>query len=62
MLNGYTGFWGFVVFALDVWAIVSIINSASTTGKKVLWILLVVLLPIIGFILWFFIGPRSALR
>ncbi|MCY4334271.1 MAG: PLDc N-terminal domain-containing protein [Litoreibacter sp.] len=51
---------GFIVFALDIWAIVSIINSKAETSKKVLWILLVLLLPLIGFVIWFFAGPRPS--
>ncbi|WP_298361185.1 PLDc N-terminal domain-containing protein [uncultured Litoreibacter sp.] len=49
---------GLIVFGLAIWAIVSIINSSVETGTKVLWILLVLILPIIGFIIWFFAGPR----
>lgn len=54
-----TGIGGLVVLALDVWAIVSIFGSSASTGKKVLWILLVLLLPLVGFILWLLLGPRS---
>lgn len=32
----------------------------ASTGMKVLWILLVVVLPLAGFILWFLLGPKSA--
>ncbi|MGJ8628226.1 MAG: PLD nuclease N-terminal domain-containing protein [Sulfitobacter sp.] len=53
------GIGGLIVLALDIWAIVSIIGSGATTGKKVLWSLLVILLPIVGFVIWFFIGPRA---
>lgn len=57
-----SGIGGLIIFVLDIWAIVSIIGSSVSTGKKVLWILLVVLLPILGFIIWFFAGPRGAGR
>lgn len=50
---------GLIVFALAIYAIVSIINSTAETGTKVVWILLVLILPIIGFIIWFFAGPRA---
>lgn len=50
---------GLVVLILDIWAIVSILTSGATTGAKVLWILLIVLLPILGFVIWFFAGPRG---
>lgn len=49
-----------LLLALDIWALVSIINSSRTTGSKVLWCLLVVLLPLLGFIIWLVAGPRSA--
>jgi hypothetical protein len=42
-----------------VWAIVNIAQSGATTGKKVLWIVLVLVLPVLGLILWFLLGPRS---
>jgi hypothetical protein len=38
---------------------VNIFQSSADTGKKVLWTVLVVLLPVLGFILWFFLGPRT---
>lgn len=54
------GLGGLLLLALDIWALVSIINSSRTTGSKVLWCLLVVLLPLLGFIIWLVAGPRSA--
>ena len=50
---------GLLILAADIWAIVSILQSSASTGKKVLWILLVLILPILGLILWFFLGPRG---
>jgi hypothetical protein len=54
------GIGGLIVLVLDIWALVSIIGSSASTGSKVLWSLLVILLPIIGFIIWLIAGPRSA--
>jgi succinate dehydrogenase/fumarate reductase cytochrome b subunit len=51
--------WGILVLVADIWAIVNIIQSSADTGRKVLWTVLVVLLPVLGFILWFFLGPKS---
>jgi hypothetical protein len=56
----FSGIGGLIVLVLDVWAIVSIVGSASSTGHKVLWILLVLILPLIGFLIWLVAGPRSA--
>ncbi len=55
-----SGLGGLVILAVDIWAIVSIIGSAASTGKKVLWVLLVLILPILGFIIWLICGPRSS--
>jgi len=44
----------------DVWAIVNIFQSGKGTADKVLWTVLVILLSVLGFILWFFLGPRTA--
>jgi Phospholipase_D-nuclease N-terminal len=51
--------WGLIVLVADIWAIVNIFQSGATTGAKVLWTLLVILLPVLGFIIWFFAGPKS---
>ncbi|MGH8640992.1 MAG: PLDc N-terminal domain-containing protein [Burkholderiales bacterium] len=53
------GFFGLLVLIADVWAIVNIAQSGATTGKKVLWIVLVLVLPVLGVILWFLLGPRT---
>lgn len=52
--------WGLIVLVADIWAIVNIILSPATTGRKVLWTVLVLLLPVFGFIIWFFAGPKKA--
>jgi hypothetical protein len=51
---------GLLVLVADIWAIVNVIQSGETTGTKVLWIVLVVVLPVLGFIIWYFAGPKSA--
>jgi hypothetical protein len=51
--------WGILVLIADVWAIVNIAQSSADTAKKVLWIVLVIVLPVLGFILWYFLGPRT---
>jgi len=59
MLTEYGGLWGLLVLIADIWAIVNIIQSSASTGKKVLWIVIVAVLPVLGFILWFFMGPKT---
>lgn len=50
---------GIIVFVLDVWAIASIINTNEPMNKKILWIAIVAILPIVGFIAWYFFGPKA---
>jgi succinate dehydrogenase/fumarate reductase cytochrome b subunit len=56
---GYNGLLGLLVLAGDIWAILNITQSSASNEKKLIWILVVVLLPLLGLILWFFLGPRN---
>ena len=51
---------GILILIADIWAIVNVIQSGTSGGKKALWILLIVLLPIIGLIIWFLAGPKKS--
>lgn len=55
---GYNGLLGLLVLAGDVWAIINIAQSSASNEKKLIWIVAVVVLPLLGLILWFFLGPR----
>lgn len=54
-----SGILGLLVLALDIYAIVRTVQSGASTGAKVLWILLVLLLPMFGLLLWFLLGPKD---
>jgi len=56
----FNGVWGLIVLIADVWAIVNIFQSRATTLAKVLWTVLVIVLPVLGFVIWFFAGPKSS--
>lgn len=56
---GYNGLIGLLVLAGDIWAIINIFQSSASNEKKLIWIIAVVLLPVLGLILWFFLGPRN---
>ncbi len=49
---------GLIIFVADIWAIVQTIQSSATGGMKVLWVLIIFILPVLGLILWFFLGPK----
>ncbi|TMH55544.1 MAG: hypothetical protein E6H55_18245 [Betaproteobacteria bacterium] len=55
---GYS-LWGVLVLIGDIWAIINILQSSVSNEKKLIWIIVVVLLPLLGLILWFFLGPRN---
>ena len=59
-----SGLMGLVVLIADLYAIIQVLGSNATTGGKLLWVLLILFLPVIGFILWLLMGPgnkRSAI-
>lgn len=58
-MSEYGGIIGLIILALDVWAIINVIQSTNTTGSKILWVLLILVLPVVGLIIWFFAGPRG---
>ena len=59
MSVGYHGLLGLLILAGDIWAVINIAQSSASNEKKLIWILVVVLLPLLGLILWYFLGPRS---
>lgn len=57
------GLFGLILLIVDIWAIVKTVGSSASTGTKVLWVVVIVLLPLLGLILWFLFGPsRSTAR
>ncbi len=56
------GLFSLIIFALDVWAIINVVKSGTETGKKILWVLLILFLPVLGLIIWALLGPRGNVR
>jgi len=50
---------GLVIVILDIIAIVDAVKSSMPTGQKVLWIILVLVLPVIGMVLYFVMGRKK---
>jgi uncharacterized membrane protein len=57
-----SGLVGLIVLIADIWAIVNVFQSGASTGGKVLWILLILILPLLGFLIWLIGGPRGGSR
>ena len=53
------GFFALLVLIADIWAILNIFQSSESNGSKVLWIALVIVFPVIGFIVWYVAGPKG---
>lgn len=51
---------GILILLGDIWAILNIAQSRESTGIKALWIVLVLVLPVLGLVIWYFAGPKSA--
>jgi hypothetical protein len=50
---------GLLILVADVWAILNVFQSRESPGTKALWIVLVLVLPVVGFLIWYFAGPKS---
>jgi hypothetical protein len=53
------GLFGLILLILNVWAIIRIFDSGASTAKRVIWIILILLLPVLGLILWLLFGPKG---
>ena len=49
-------FW-VIVTVLDIIALISVLKSGADSGTKILWVVLIILLPLLGMILYFLMGP-----
>ena len=54
-----TGIFGFIILIADVWAMVNVGQSDVTTGKKVAWIVGILIFPVIGLLVWWLAGPHE---
>jgi len=52
------GILGIVILVLDVLAILNVFKSAKPTGQKILWTVLILILPVIGLILYYLLGRK----
>jgi uncharacterized membrane protein len=52
------GLLGLIILAFDIYAIIKIINSGASTLAKVIWVLVILVLPVLGLLLWLLFGPK----
>ena len=56
---GELGFFGIIHLAIVVYAFMQIFGSNASDGRKILWVVIVAVLPVIGIVAWYFLGPRK---
>jgi hypothetical protein len=52
------GLMSVIILVLDIIAIIDVIKSSMSTGKKILWVLLILFLPVLGLILYYLFGRK----
>jgi len=52
-----TGIFGLIILIADIYAILMILQSSARAGQKLVWALVVFLLPLIGLVIWYVAGP-----
>lgn len=54
-----SGLLGLLILVADIYAIVKTVQSSAETMTKVLWVVVIILLPVLGLLLWFLFGPKG---
>lgn len=54
------GIVGLIVLVLDIIAIVDVLKSSLDATMKLLWVILILVLPVIGMVLYFLIGKKHS--
>lgn len=50
---------GLLILIFNIYAILNVARSPASSLTRVVWIALILIAPVIGFILWLFLGPRE---
>ncbi|MFD1341107.1 PLDc N-terminal domain-containing protein [Litorisediminicola beolgyonensis] len=53
------GIFGLIILVLDIYAIYQVLTSGASTLAKLIWTLVIIILPVLGFIAWLIAGPRG---
>lgn len=55
----YSGLLGLIILVLDIYAIIRVVQSGASALAKAIWIVVILLLPVLGLILWLLFGPKK---
>lgn len=51
-----------IPFIFWIWAFVDIIKNEFTGNNKIVWLLVIIFVPVLGFILYFLIGREQKIK
>ncbi len=54
------GLFGLIVLIADICAIYQVLTSTASTLAKIIWTVVILVLPMLGFIAWLILGPRGS--
>jgi hypothetical protein len=55
----FYGLVSLIELLLVIWALISILQSGVQPVEKLIWVLIILVLPLVGFLLWYLIGPGN---
>ena len=50
---------GLITVLLVIWALVGILQSGAQPVEKLIWVIIILVIPLLGFLLWYLMGPGS---
>lgn len=53
------GLLGLLILAFDIYAIIKVVGSGASTVAKVIWILVILIFPVLGLLIWLVAGPKG---
>ena len=54
----YLGLWVMIALAVNMWALISVFGAGVSWLNRALWTL-ILLVPVVGFVAWYVLGPRG---
>ena len=55
----YLGLWILIALAFNMWTLISVLRSGTRLTGRLVWVLVLVCLPGLGFLAWYLLGPRQ---
>ncbi|ADJ29731.1 PLDc N-terminal domain-containing protein [Nitrosococcus watsonii] len=57
--NVFGGILSLIWLIIVIWAIVKVAKSGASTLAKIIWIIVLIIFPLIGLIVWLLLGPKG---